>query len=149
MTTSASTAHSLPRILVVALLGPLSGIASAVEPAATAASATVSASLLVPITTLIGDAECDNQSQCHALGIGAKACGGPNSYLAWSEKKTDPSALRTAVEAHARAQMDENKTSGLISDCMVVPMPPAVCRPRASDGKKTCQLGQGGASSAI
>jgi hypothetical protein len=149
MTTSASTAHPLPRVLAVALLGLMSGIASAVEPAATAASTPQSAGLMVAVTTLIGDAECDNQSQCHVLGIGAKACGGPNGYLAWSDKKTDPSALRTAVEAQAQAQRDENKTSGLLSDCMVPPLPPAVCRPRASDGKKTCQLGQGGASSAI
>lgn len=148
MTTSASTAHSVSRSLAIALLG-LNCIACAVEPATTAASAPMSASLLVAVTTLIGDAECDNQGQCHALGIGAKACGGPNGYLAWSEKKTDPSALRTAVEAQVRAQMGENKTGGLISDCMVVPTPPAVCRPRASDGKQACQLGLGGANSAI
>lgn len=148
MTTSASTTHFLPRILLVALLG-LSGVARAVEPPATAASAPPSAGLLAPVTTLIGDAACDNQSQCHVVGIGAKACGGPNGYLAWSDRKTDPNALRTAVEAQAQAQRDENKTNGLISDCRVVPMPPAVCRPRASDGKKICQLGQGGASSAV
>lgn len=145
---SASTAHPLLHLSAVALLG-LSGMAAAVEPPAAAASAPLSAGLLAHVTTLIGDAECDNQSQCHAVGIGAKACGGPSGYLAWSEKKTDPNALRTAVEAQSRAQMDENKTSGLASDCMVTPMPTAVCRPRALDSKKVCQLGQGGASSAI
>lgn len=152
MTTSASNTRSLPRILALALL-TLGGVACAVDPATTSATTPASAprstSLLVPVTTIIGEAECDNQSQCHAIGVGAKACGGPGGYLAWSDKKTDPTALRTAVEAQARAQVEENKTSGLLSNCMVVPEPPAVCRPRASDGKKTCQLGQGGASSAV
>jgi hypothetical protein len=99
------------------------------------------------VTTLIGDAECDSQSECHAVGIGAKACGGPSGYLAWSDKNTDRNALSTAVEAQSRAQEDENKNSRLASDCMVSPMPTTVCRPRARDGKKVCQLGQGGASS--
>jgi hypothetical protein len=146
--TFASTARPLLHLFAVALWN-LSGTAAAVEPPATPASAPLSAGLLAQVTTLIGDAECDNQSQCHAVGVGAKACGGPAGYLAWSEKKTDPNALRTAVEAQSRAQIDENKTSGLASNCMVTPMPTAVCRPRALDGKKVCQLGQGGVSSTI
>ena len=148
MTTFILTPRSLPSLFAVALFA-LSGVACAVDPAASAASAPKSASLMAPITTLIGDAECDNQGQCRAVGIGARPCGGPNGYLAWSSKKTDPSALQAAVKAHAQAQSEENKTSGLVSDCRVLPEPSAVCRPRASDGKKTCQLGQGGASSAI
>lgn len=152
MTTLASTPHSLPRTLAFALataLLTLSGVACAIDPVTPPAPVPLSTSLMVPVTTLIGDAECDNQSQCHTIGVGAKACGGPGGYRAWSDKKTDASALRSAVEAQARAQVEENKTSGLLSNCMILPEPPAVCRPRASDGKKTCQLGQGGASSAV
>lgn len=161
MTTSVSNPHSLPRSVALAVL-TLCGTACAIDPASTptaaaapatsaapAASTPLSASLLVPVTTLIGDAACDNQSQCHVVGIGAKACGGPSGYLAWSDRKTDADALRAAVAAQARAQSDENKASGLLSDCMVTPTPPAVCRPRGSDGRKACQLGQGGASSAV
>jgi len=135
-------------ILTIALLA-CGATACAIEPAATAASAPLSSSLMTPITTLIGDAECGNQSECHVMGIGAKPCGGPSGYIAWSDRTTDANALRTAVQAQVQAQTDENKSSGLLSDCRVAPMPTAVCRPRASDGKKTCQLGQGGASSAI
>ena len=93
--TFASTARPLLYLFAVALWN-LSGTAAAVEPPATPASAPRSAGFLTQVTTLIGDAECDNQSQCHAVGVGAKACGGPAGYLAWSEKKTDPNALRTA-----------------------------------------------------
>jgi hypothetical protein len=148
MTTFIFTPRSLPGLFAVALFA-LSGVACAVDPAAPAASTPKSASLMAPITTLIGDAECDSQSQCHAIGVGSKPCGGPSAYLAWSSRKTDPSSLQAAVKAHAQAQSEENKTSGLVSDCRVQPEPTAVCRPRASDGKKTCQLGQGGVNSAV
>lgn len=168
MTTSASNTDSLPRSLAHALalalalaLLTLSGVACAIEPTTTSATTAPdtpptapatgprATSLMAAVTKLIGEAACDNQGQCHAIGVGAKACGGPGGYLAWSDKTTDANALRSAVEAQARAQVEENKSSGLLSNCMVVPEPPAVCRPRASDGKKTCQLGQGGASSAV
>ena len=135
--------------LFSACLLTLGGSAAAAEPPAAAASVPASAALLGQVTGLIGDAPCDNQGQCHAVGIGTKPCGGPSGYLAWSDKTTDPNALRSAVEAHSRAQMHENESGGLASDCRVTPMPSAVCRPRAADGKKVCQLGQGGASSAI
>ena len=102
------------------------------------------ASLMAPIKTLIGDAECDHPDQCHAVGIGAKACGGPGGYLAWSVKNTDQAALMAAVNAQVQAQKAANRTGGLMSDCSIVMAPTATCRPRASDGKKTCQLGQGG-----
>lgn len=123
------------------------GVADAVDSAATAASAAASAQARV--SSLIGDAACDSQAQCRTVGIGARPCGGPESWLAWSTKATDPRALQEAVQAHVQASKQENQRSGLASDCRVRPEPTAVCRPRAGDGKTTCQLGQGGVDSAI
>ncbi|MFL6697316.1 MAG: hypothetical protein ACJ8GJ_09140, partial [Vitreoscilla sp.] len=71
------------------------------------------------------------------------------SWLAWSTRSTDARALQDAVQAQVQARKAENQRSGLASDCTVRPEPTAVCRPRAGDGKKTCQLGQGGVDSAI
>ena len=99
---------------------------------------------MAPVKSLIGDAECDHPDQCHVIGVGAKACGGPNGFLAWSIKNTDQKALASAVQAQAEAEKKENQASGMSSDCRVVPAPTATCRPRVTDGKKTCQLGQGG-----
>jgi hypothetical protein len=147
MTISTSLPHSLRGAVAVALLA-IGGVACAVQPAADAASTASSASLRAPIAALIGNAPCDNQSQCHVVGIGAKPCGGPSGFLAWSDKKTDAKALDAAVRAQAQAAREENKASGLASDCMMSPTPVAVCRPRAADGLKNCELGQGGASSA-
>jgi hypothetical protein len=147
---TSKTLHSLsPATLLAASLLAFSGAASAVDAAAPSASAPTSAALHAKVQQLIGDGSCDNSHQCRSVGIGAKACGGPESYLAWSVKVTDAKALQEAVQALAQARVEENKRSGMASDCMMRPEPTAVCRPRGSDGKPTCQLGQGGVDSAV
>jgi hypothetical protein len=100
---------------------------------------------IAAVNALIGDAECDHSDQCRAIAIGSKACGGPRSYLAWSVRNTDQAALQAAVDAQTQAEGAANRSGGLVSDCRMVTAPNVSCRPRASDGKKTCQLGQGGA----
>lgn len=129
----------------------LAGCAAAVD--ATAPSAVKaepkSAALHARVVQLIGEAECDAQEQCRTVGLGAKPCGGAETWLPWSSKVTDARALQEAVQALAQARVEENKAGGLASDCMRRPDPTVVCRPRGSDGKKTCQLGQGGTDSAI
>ena len=144
------TRHSHPLLaaLLAAVFIGLSGEAAAVDPAAPSASS--AAGLQARVDALIGDAACETQGQCRVVGIGAKPCGGPAGYRAWSDKTTDAKALDEAVQAQARVQMDDNKRSGLASDCMQQPVPTAVCRPRVGDGKKkTCQLGQGGVGSPV
>ena len=133
-------------LIAASFLG-LAGAAAAVDPAASSASAAAEAQARV--SSLIGDAACDSQSQCRTVGIGARPCGGPESWLAWSTRSTDARALQEAVQAGAQAAKDANQRSGLASDCRVRPEPSVVCRPRAGDGKKTCQLGQGGVDSAV
>jgi hypothetical protein len=147
---TAKTLHPLsPATLFAASFLVFSGAACAVDAAAAPASAPSSVALQAKVQQLIGDAGCDNSHQCRSLGIGAKPCGGPESYLAWSVKVTDAHALQEAVAALAQARVDENKRSGMASDCMMRPEPTAVCRPRGNDGKPTCQLGQGGVESAV
>lgn len=114
-----------------------------------ASSAAASANLEAHVVALIGDAACDNSHQCRTVGVGAKPCGGPEGYLPWSTKVTDARALQEAVQAQAQARAEENKRSGMASDCMMRPEPMATCRPRARDGKSSCQLGQGGVDSAV
>ena len=139
--------------LVAASLIAIAGCAAAVDATAPAASVPKaearSVALRARVVQLIGDAECDGQYDCHPVGIDAKPCGGAESWLPWSSKVTDAHALQDAVQALMQASIDENKARGLASDCMRRPDPSAVCRPRASDGKKTCQLGQGGTASPV
>ena len=139
--------------LAAASLIAIAGCATAVDTAAPAASVpkaeAKSVALRARVVQLIGDAACDSQYDCHPVGIDAKPCGGADTWLPWSTKVTDAHALQEAVQALMQASIDENKARGLASDCMRRPDPSAVCRPRASDGKKTCQLGQGGTASPV
>jgi len=99
-----------------------------------------SAELMDKVTSTIGDAACDQPDQCRVIAIGNKPCGGPSGYRAWSTQGTDAAALQAAVLAQAAAEQRANAASGMRSTCNIVPVPTASCRPRASDGKKTCQL---------
>ena len=123
---------------------PLPGAPSA--SAGPSSASTHTAVLLQEIEREIGDAACDTQAQCHTIGVGAKACGGPEVYLAWSGRVTNAARLTELVSRHRDARRLENERSGRLSDCRVTPDPGAVCRGRAQDGKRVCQLGQGGRS---
>ncbi|MYM21070.1 hypothetical protein GTP46_00200 [Duganella sp. FT135W] len=74
------------------------------------------------------DLTCDNSSQCHSLGVGAKACGGPENYLAWSSKNSDGAKLKALVEQHSAARRADDKKQGIMSTCSVVSDPGASCR---------------------
>ena len=82
------------------------------------------------VQALIGDAACESDSQCATIGIGAKACGGPAAYLAWSRLRTDPAALQAAAQQQAAEQVRANSAAGRMSTCSVVPDPGAWCEPR-------------------
>jgi hypothetical protein len=79
------------------------------------------------VQALIGDAACDADAQCATVGVGAKACGGPSSYLAWSSLRTDGGELRAAAERHAAAQRKEIEAKAMMSNCAVTPDPGAYC----------------------
>ena len=96
----------------------------------------------------IGDAACDTDAQCRTVGIGSKACGGPEGYLAWSSKVNGTGTrLSELAAAHSTERERENELSGMRSNCRVTPDPGAVCKPRATDGVRTCQTARRARSS--
>lgn len=90
---------------------------------------------LARIHALVGKAECTGDSQCQVLPIGAKACGGPAGFLAWSNAKTDAGELQALADAYRTEQQAGNEASGRVSNCRVMTPPAAACR------ANTCQLG--------
>jgi hypothetical protein len=89
---------------------------------------------LAQIRALIGDAACTDSSQCRTVGIGARPCGGPQAYLAWSTAHTDGAALAALAEKFRLEREAVNAASGELSNCRFFPDPGASCR------AGTCQL---------
>lgn len=85
------------------------------------------ASLWQQIQAEVGDAACDGPQQCHTIAVGAKSCGGPEAYLAWSSKRSDASRLASLAARHAAARKIENERGGMQSDCTLVLDPGASC----------------------
>jgi len=110
---------------------------SAVDPTPSAATPRVAtpsappdedaASLLVRIRNTIGSASCTESVQCKTVGVGARACGGPEGYLAYSTSVTAPAPLEALVARHAERRRAAASASGMVSACNVLPDPGAVC----------------------
>ena len=83
--------------------------------------------LLLQLRTEIGSAACDTAQQCKTVAVGHKACGGPETYLAWSSKTTDPAKVRKLAEAYGAQRKSDNIASGMISTCSAVMDPGATC----------------------
>ncbi|MDC8770228.1 hypothetical protein [Roseateles albus] len=116
---------------------PLSSSESA---AATQSPAADSLTLWRGIQAEVGDAACDGPHQCHSSAVGAKPCGGPDSYLAWSSKVTDPKKLQSLLEQHRAARLAENQSSGIVSNCAMVTDPGARCIPNPKGSGLVCVL---------
>jgi hypothetical protein len=93
---------------------------------------------LARIRELVGTPACSSDAQCRSLALGAKACGGPEGYLAWSTASTPEAELRALGDIHQAERRAAHAASGRISDCRFQPDPGAVCR------AGTCQLGEAG-----
>ena len=85
------------------------------------------ASLLAQIQAEVGAAACDSTQQCQTIAIGAKACGGPERYLAWSSKGYDGKKLKALAQAQAEASRKQQQADGMMSTCSIVTDPGATC----------------------
>lgn len=91
------------------------------------------------IESLVGEAKCDADDQCRTIGVGAKACGGPARYLAWSIRQTDADSLHDAVERDARQARSAAEAAGIQSTCSIAVDPGAYCARPAGE----CRLRSG------
>ncbi len=96
---------------------------------------------LAEVRQLISQAVCTTDADCRTMAIGSKACGGPEAYLAWSVRQTDPQALSAAAARHADQQRTQNqKPGGRMSNCAWVSDPGAQCVAAAGDALQHCVL---------
>jgi hypothetical protein len=90
--------------------------------------ATDAGDTLQQIRALVGNASCTDASQCRSLPLGARACGGPQAYLAWSVERTDGNALGKLADRYKSEREAQIKQTGEVSDCRFIADPGAVCR---------------------
>ena len=119
---------------------------------ASAAPSTEPQTSIEGIRALIGDAACDSDAQCRTIPIGAKACGGPEYYLAWSTKRTDAAQLLDITGGRAGAgNVQPPRRPGAPSNCVLITDPGAYCAPAGgtaggtagSKAARACQLRSG------
>jgi hypothetical protein len=133
----------LAGLLAIAAAAPVSADSMA---AASAPGRAVAPDPLARVHALIGNAACTSDEQCRTIGVGAKACGGPEAYLAWSTVRTDAPALEAAVAAYGSTRLDAVARGGRVSNCALTVDPGASCRPVGQ--AKVCQLRRAGQKSA-
>lgn len=78
------------------------------------------------IQQMAGKAQANNVAQCRVVGVGAKACGGPQSYLVYSSLSGNETELLQKVERYNALMRMQNEQQGLMSDCAIVPQPGVV-----------------------
>lgn len=79
--------------------------------------------LLQEIRRAAGVARADDLSQCRAIALGAKPCGGPERYLLYSTLTADEQRLRALVERYNAAAEKRSREQDLVSDCQVIEAP--------------------------
>lgn len=104
------------------------GSAPPAAPAPGAPTASKTEQLWKKIQAANADTSCDTQSQCHTIGFGSKACGGPERYMAWSSKNSDGAALKALIDQHAAARRADDEREQMMSTCSMVSDPGASCR---------------------
>ena len=112
----------------VAAMPPAAAEPAAQTPVRAAAPvARAPSSLMQQLQAEVGDAACDNSAQCKTVAIGQKACGGPESYMPWSSKRSDAGKVASLAADLTAERKTQNVKSGMVSTCSLVMDPGAVC----------------------
>lgn len=75
------------------------------------------------IRELVGVPYADNLSQCRLLEVGSRPCGGPEYYMAYSTKNTDPDVIRPLVDSYSELQSWFHQEHDIMGTCEVIPEP--------------------------
>lgn len=139
----------MQKLLLILLLGCAACTSQAQDPqrktaapgnAVAPAAVPEQGELLARIRAMAADASCSDHGQCRSLPIGHLACGGPQSYLAYSTLKANEGTMRELGERYKAQRQAEVVKRGEVSTCRYLPDPGAVCV------SGTCQLGAASAA---
>jgi len=79
------------------------------------------------ITAAIGEARCRNLVNCRVVGLGARPCGGPEEYVAYSIWSTDREQISILVSEYNLLKEDLMHDSDQAGSCEVLQEPGVDC----------------------
>ncbi len=82
--------------------------------------------LFTQIKTLAETSTCTNTSEIKVSPLGAKACGGPTHYVAYTST-IDVKHIETMIAEYTAMERDYNRQWEIISDCIFVTPPKVIC----------------------
>jgi hypothetical protein len=77
---------------------------------------------------LTHDKTCQQDQECKVIGIGARACGGPDQFIVYSENHTDGKMLAITSERYAKLKKEKQSKLGVVGTCQVLETPIAACQ---------------------
>ena len=83
--------------------------------------------LKTEIVDLIADKSCGGVGDCANIAFGSKPCGGPKTWLIFSQSIVDINLLEEKVNTYNELEHRFNLENGLSSDCSVVLSPNTGC----------------------
>ncbi len=99
--------------------------ATPVAGAASAGLASVRAQL---DSTLANASTCSADTDCHSVAVGAKACGGPTGYRAFSGKTIAPASVEALAQRERDLSAQAARESHEVSPCFMLADPGARCQ---------------------
>ena len=84
------------------------------------------AQIKTEIDALVATGSCTAKTQCDAVALGSKACGGPQLYLPHA-KNVNITKLNGLATQHRTKAHTLNKLLGALSDCAMVLKPSVQC----------------------
>ena len=136
-----SAVKLLPLLSLLTLVACTSHAGTTTPAAPTPPTAPGQGATMAQLKAAIGPAACTSNAECKTIGIGAKACGGPGGYIAWSQRDTNAELVRTLAAKTTEERKAQIAARGEMSTCRVTPDPGAVCVIPANASVGQCTLG--------
>jgi len=78
-------------------------------------------------TTLTKASACSTDAECRTVAVGAKACGGPTGYRAYSGKTVSPDSVEALAQHERELAAAQARASHQVSPCFMLADPGARC----------------------
>ena len=78
-------------------------------------------------STLAAASACSVDTECHSVAVGAKACGGPTGYRAYSSKTVSTASVDALAQHERELAAQAARDSHQVSTCFMLADPGARC----------------------